>query len=86
MTLLLLAAGAGWCCLARDNSKGAAEELRLWLLMLAGVGLAMLARSSGVALAPCMFVAGVGLTLLWAGWRLAGNATSALLRGGDASG
>ncbi len=87
LALLLLAAGAVWCCLSRDGREGAAEELRLWVLMLVGVVAAMLARGGGGgALAPCIFVAGVGLTMLWVGWHFAGATTSSLLRAGSESG
>ena len=86
LALLLLAAGAVWCCLSRDGREGATEELRLWVLMLVGVVAAMLARGSGVALAPCIFAASVGLTMLWVGWHFAGATTSSLLRAGSESG
>lgn len=87
LALLLLAAGAVWCCLSRDGREGVAEELRLWVLMLVGVVAAMLARGGGGgALAPCIFVAGVGLTMLWVGWHFAGATTSSLLRAGSESG
>ncbi len=80
LTLAFLLASATWCCLARHNPHGIAEELRLWGLLLAAALVAMQARGSGIEMAPCIFVVGVGIALLRAGWQLAGDTTSALLR------
>jgi hypothetical protein len=86
LALSLLAAAAAWCCLSRDSREGAAEELRLWAVLLAGVAFATFARASGIAFAPCIFASGIGLAMLWAGWRLAADTTSTLLRSGSESG
>lgn len=71
---------AAGCCLAHQTRAGAAEELRLWLFMLAGLLLATNAYTSGWALAPCLFVTAVGVVMLWAGSRLARTTSSGLLR------
>ena len=83
--LLMLSAGAAWCCLSRRGCQEAAEELRLWLCVLGGVFVAIEAQRSGWAIAPCLFVAAVGMAMLWAGWRLATETASALLHAGDES-
>ena len=83
--LLMLGAGAAWCCLSRSGRQEAAEELRLWLCVLGGVFVAIEAQRSGWALAPCLFVAAVGMAMLWAGWRLATDTASAMLRAGGES-
>ena len=83
--LLMLGAGAAWCCLSRSGSQEAAEELRLWLCVLGGVFVAIEAQRNGWAIAPCLFVAVVGMAMLWAGWRLATETASALLRAGGES-
>ena len=83
--LLMLSAGAAWCCLSRSGRQEAAEKLRLWLCVLGGVFVAIEAQRSGWAIAPCLFVAAVGMVMLWAGWRLATDTASALLRAGGES-
>ncbi len=83
--LLMLTTGAAWCCLSRSGRQEAAAELRLWLVVLGGVFVAIEAQRSGWTLAPCLFVTAVGLTMLWAGWRLANETASALLRAGGES-
>lgn len=83
--LLMLSAGAAWCCLSRSGRREAAEELRLWLCVLGGVFVAIEAQRSGWAIAPCLFVTAVGMAMLWAGWRLATETASALLRVGGES-
>lgn len=83
--LLLLIAGAALCCLSRRGRLEAAEELRLWLCVLGGVLVAIVAQRTGWALAPCLFVSAVGVAMLWAGWRLATVTASSLMRAGSES-
>ena len=83
--LLMLAAAAAWCCLARSTRQQALEELRLWLCVSGGAFVATLAQRSGWELAPCAFVAAVGMAMVWAGWRLATETASALLVAGGES-
>lgn len=78
--LLMLGAGAAWCCLSRSARQEALEELRVWLCVFIGVFVAIESQRSGLALAPCLFVTAVGMAMLWAGWRLATETTSVLLR------
>jgi hypothetical protein len=80
--MLLLSASAVWCCLARIGREQALQELRTWLWLFAGTALATEAHRGGLTLAPCLFVAAVATTMLWAGWRLATQVASALLHGG----
>ena len=82
-TLLILVTSAVWCCIARGSVAGALQEFPVWLWMLGGALLAMVAEREGVAVAPCVFVVAVGLAMLWAGWHLASATTSALLRSGS---
>ncbi len=77
--LLMLSAGAAWCCLFRSGRPEAAEELRLWLCVLGGVLVAIEAQRSGWALAPCLFGSAVGMAMVWAGWRLATETASSLI-------
>ena len=77
--LLMLGAGASWCCLSRRTRQEALKELWLWLCVFGGALVATLAQRSGWGLAPCIFVAVVGMAMLWAGWRLATETASALL-------
>lgn len=84
-SMALAVAASVVCCLARANPAQAAEELRLWLGLLGGAGLAIHAQVSGVSLAPCLFAATVGMAMLWAGWKLATQTASALLRADSAS-
>lgn len=81
LALGFLVVGAAWCCLSRDDRTGAMKELRLWAWVLAGAVVAMQARSVGMALAPCLFVAAIGLAMVWAGWHLADNTSASLMRG-----
>ncbi len=83
LSLLFLAVGALWCCASRDSRAGAADELGVWLWMLGGSLLALEAHRDGLAIAPCLFVAGVGLALVGAGWRLASVTATGLLRAGS---
>lgn len=84
--MLLLAAGAAGCCLARDGCAQAVQELRLWLGLFAGVALAMEAHHRGLMLAaPCLFVSAVGMAMLWAGWQLATETASSLLHASSSS-
>ncbi len=83
--LLMLAAAAAWCCLSRSTRQEALEELRLWLCVLGGAVVAIEVRRSGWALAPCAFVAAVGMGMVWAGWRLATETASTLLAAGGNS-
>ena len=83
--LLMLGAGASWCCLSRSTRQEALEELRLWLCVFGGAVVATLAQRNGWGLAPCVFVAVVGMAMLWAGWRLATETASALLVAGGES-
>lgn len=83
--LMALAVAAAWCCLSSSTRQEALEELRLWLCVLGGAVVAIKMRHSGWALAPCVFVAAVGLGMAWAGWRLATVTTSALLGAGSNS-
>lgn len=82
-TLLILFAGAVWCCIATGSVAGALHEFPVWLWMLGGALLATVAEREGVAVAPCVFVFAVGLAMLWAGWHLASVTASALLRTGS---
>ncbi len=82
-SLLMLIAGAAWCCLARSSREESVEELRLWMCVLGGAVLSMEAHRSGLTLAPCLFVSAVGIALLWTGWRLATETASELLRCGS---
>ena len=82
-SLLMLSAGALWCCLNRDSRAGTVSELRLWLCVGGGAVVALEAQRSGLELAPCLFVATVAVAMLWAGWRLASGTASALLRAGS---
>lgn len=79
-TLLILGTSAVWCCIARGSLAGTLQEVPLWLCVVGGVFVAMEVARSGWPLAPCVFVAGVGMALVWAGWQLATNTASALLR------
>lgn len=81
LALGLLVAGPAWCCVSRDNREGVIEELWLWALVLAGVVVAMQARSSGMMLAPCLLVASIGLAMVWAGWHLSHGTATSLMRG-----
>lgn len=83
--LLMLSAGAAWCCLFRNGRQEAAEELRLWLCVLGGVLVAIEAERSGWALAPCLFVSSVGMAMVWTGWRLATETASSLMHAGGES-
>lgn len=83
--LLMLAAGAAWCCLSRSGRREAAQELQLWLCVLGGVFIAIEAQRSGWSLAPCLFVSIAGVAMLWAGWRLAAETASALLHASSES-
>ena len=83
--LLMLGAAAAWCCASGANRQEAAAELRLWLCVLGGVLLANEAQRSGWAPAPCLFVLAVGVALLWAGWQLATETASSLMRAGSTS-
>lgn len=83
--LLMLSAGAAWCCVFRTGHSGAAEELRLWLCVLGGALAAIEAQRSGWAFAPCLFVSVVGAAMLWAGWHLAAETASSLMRAGSES-
>ncbi len=83
--LLVLIAGAAWCCLSRRGRFDAAAELRLWLCVLGGALVAIEAQRTGWALAPCLFVSAVGVAMLWAGWRLATETASSLMRAGSES-
>ena len=77
--LLMLGTGAGWCCLSRSAPGQALQELWVWLWFLGGALVAIEAQRSGWGPAPCLFVAAVGMAMLWAGWRLASDTASALL-------
>ena len=81
-SLLMLSLGAAWCCASRIGRAEAAEELRFWLCLLGAAAIAVEAQRTGWALAPCLFVAAVAMAMLWAGWRLATAAASALLHAG----
>ena len=83
--LLVLAAAAAWCCLSRSTRQEALAELRLWLCVFGGAVVAIEMRHSGWELAPCVFVAAVGVGMVWAGWRLATATASALLTASDNS-
>lgn len=83
--LLMLIAGAAWCCLSRRVRPDAAEELRLWLCFLGGVLFAIEAQRAGWSMAPCVLVSLVGVVMLWAGWRLATVTASSLMRAGSES-
>lgn len=83
--LLMLGAGAAWCCLSRIGSREAAEEIRLWLCVLGGVFVAMEALRSGWLFAPCIFVSVAGMAMLWTGWRLATETASTMLHAGSES-
>lgn len=84
--LLVLSAGAAWCCLSRRGHQEATQELRLWLYVLGGVVLAIEAQRSGWALAPCLFASAVGMAMVRAGWRLAIETASSLMHAGSESG
>lgn len=75
----LLLVGSAWCCLSRNDSAGAIQELSLWALVLAGVVVAMQARSSGLMVAPCLFVAAAAVALIWAGWNLSARTAGDLM-------
>ena len=75
----LLVVGSAWCCLSRTDSAGAIHELLLWALVLAGVVVAMRAWSSGLLVAPCLFVAAVGVVLVRAGWNLSARTARDLM-------
>ena len=83
--LLMLGAGASWCCLSRIGRREAVQELQLWLCVLGGAFVAIEAQRSGWPLAPCLFTSLAGMALLWAGWRLATANASALLHAGSDS-
>lgn len=83
--LLMLIAGAAWCCLSRSGRAQAAEELQLWLCVLGGVLLAIEAQRGGWPNAPCLLVSAVAVAMLWAGWRLATETASCLMRAGSES-
>ena len=83
--LLMLGAGAAWCCVFRASRREAVEELRLWLYVLSGVLVAIEAQRSVWAFAPCLFVSTVGMAMLWAGWRLATETASTLMHAGSES-
>lgn len=82
-SLLMLAAGALWCCLNRGSRAGAVSELRLWLCVFGAAVVALEAYRIGMDLAPCLFVSAVAVAMLHAGWRLASGTASALLRAGS---
>ncbi|MBX9715144.1 MAG: hypothetical protein K2X42_00985, partial [Burkholderiaceae bacterium] len=63
----------------------AAEELQLWLCVLGGVLLALEAQRGGWPIAPCLLVSAVAVAMLWAGWRLATETASCLMRAGSES-
>lgn len=84
-SLLLLSAGALWCCLSRRNESEAWQEIRPWLWLVAGLLLASESHHRGLAFAPCLLVAAVALVLIRAGWRLATATTSSLLQAGHES-
>jgi hypothetical protein len=79
--LLMLVAAAAWCCLSRGGPEEA-HELCIWLCVLSGAVVANELYRNGWSLAPCLFVSVVGMMLLWAGWRLATETASAMLRAG----
>ena len=81
--LLVLSAGAAWCCLSRSGRAQAAEELQLWLCVLGGVLVALEAQRGGWPIAPCLLVSAVAVAMLWAGWRLATETASCLIRAGS---
>ena len=83
--LLMLIAAAAWCCLSSRDRLHATEELRLWLLALGGALVAIEAQRTAWSLAPCLFVLAVGVSMLWAGWHLAAETASSLMRAGSDS-
>lgn len=85
VSLLLLAAGAAWCCLARSGCDEALQELRPWLWLLSGSVIAAEAYEGGMTFAPCLVVSAVGVVMVWAGWRLATLTASGLLTAGSGS-
>ncbi len=83
--LLMLMAGAAWCCLFSCGRDAIAEEVRLWLCVLAGALFAHELLARGWTGAPCLFTSLVGVVLLWRGWRLATETASTLLHADSAS-
>ena len=74
-----LLVGSAWCCLSRTDSAGAIQELLLWALVLAGVIVSMRAWSTGLLIAPCLFVAAVGVAVVRAGWNLSARTAGDLM-------
>lgn len=83
--LLMLIAGATWCCLARGGRDAAAEELQPWLWLLGGSLLAVEAQRRGMTSSPCLVMLAVGLAMLRAGWLLAAETASTLMRSSSES-
>ena len=82
-SLLLLLVGAAWCSLFRSNQEESLQELRPWLWLIVGSVVATEAHKTGVTFAPCLLVAAVAIAMIRAGWRLATETASALLRAGS---
>jgi hypothetical protein len=83
--LLMLSAGAGLCCLAKDSPEEALAELWPWLTLAGGVLAVLEAQRVQIAFAPCLLVLVVGAVLLRAGWRLAAWSAPAMLQAGSES-
>ena len=83
--LLMLIAGAAWCCLSSRDRLQAAEEMRLWLVALVGVLVVIEAQRTAWSLAPCLFALAVGVAMLWVGWHLAMETASSLICAGSDS-
>ncbi len=71
--------------LAQACAASVGRDCMQWICVLGGVFVALEAQRSGWAMASCLFVASVGLAMLWAGWRLATETASALLHAGSES-
>ncbi len=79
-TLALLGLAATGCCLARGRLLGFLSELCAWMWLFVGVLVALVFHRAGWSVAPCAFVASVGIVMVWIGWQLAAVTGMGLLR------